>query len=162
MLTYEHEERRTIEATPEEVFAVLSDVSAHARLAGSGEIKTIKVLTEGPMGPGTAWDAEEKIRFGKGAQEFVAHSAISDFQPPYRLAWTSEPPGHPKPRRIEWSYDLSPTPSGATEVVERVEVDMGALNLLMRRPYKSKRAPYVEQGMKQTLENLARETAHQP
>lgn len=160
MLMYEHEERRTIDATPEEVFALLSDVPAHVALAGSGEVRTIRVLTDGPVGVGTAWEADEKVRFGKGEQEFVARSEMTAFEPPYRMAWTSLPPGHPKPKRIEWTFQLQPTGTGATEVVERVEVDMGTLNRLMHRMYVNKRGRYVEEGMRRTLDNIAERTAH--
>lgn len=160
MLMYEHEERRTIDATPEEVFALLSDVTAHPALAGSGEVRSITVLTDGPVGVGTTWDAEERVRFGKGQQEFVARSQVTAFDPPRTMAWTSLPPGHPKPKRIEWTFELTPAGTGATEVVERVEVDMGALNRLMHRMYMSKRGRYVEEGMRRTLDNLAQRTTH--
>ena len=160
MLMYEHEERRTIDATPEEVFALLTDVASHPQMAGSGEVLAVRVLTDGPVAQGTAWEADEKVRIGKKTQQFVARSEMSTFSPPTKVAWTSQPPGHPKPKRIEWTYELTPTGTGATEVVERVEVDMGLMNGLMRRPYKKMRAGYIEEGMKKTLDYLAEHAAH--
>jgi uncharacterized protein YndB with AHSA1/START domain len=158
MLMYEHEERRTVQATPEEVFALLSYFATHPALAGSGEVQGVRLITDGPLGVGTAWEADEQVRFGKGQQEFVARSELTAFEPPRRIAWTSTPPGHPKPKRIEWTYELTPTATGATEVVERVEVDMGALNRLMRRMYENKRGHYVAEGMRQTLDNIEART----
>jgi uncharacterized protein YndB with AHSA1/START domain len=155
MLMYQHEERRHIDAAPEELFAVLSDVEHHDALAGSGEVKQVRVLTDGAVGAGTEWEADEEVRFGKGTQSFTARSKMVDFAPPYALAWTSTPPGKPTPKRIEWSWHLEPSPAGGTDVVERIEVDMGAvLNVAMKGLYARKRGDYVADGMRRTLDIL--------
>lgn len=154
MLMYQHEERRRIDATPEQLFAVLSDIEHHDALAGSDEVKQVRLLTEGEVGPGAEWEADEEIRFGKKTQTFVARSKMQDFAPPLHLSWTSTPPGKPTPRRIEWSWTLMPSGQG-TEVVERVEVDISpVMNLAMKLPYKRMRGAYVEEGMRRTLDNL--------
>lgn len=156
MLTYQHEERRHIDAPLEKVFGVLADVRHHDALAGSEEVKTIRMLSEGELGVGTEWEADEEIRVGSSTQAFVAHSTMRDFEPPRLISWTSMPPAEVKPaaRRIQWWFELVPDGDG-TEVVERVEVDMGgAMNLLMKLPYRLVRAKYVSAGMRHTLENL--------
>ena len=153
MLMYQHEERRHIDAAPEELFAVLSDVEHHDARAGSGEVKQVRVLTDGAVGAGTEWEADEEVRFGNGTQSFTARSRMVDFAPPYALAWTSTPPGKPTPKRIEWSWHLEPSPAGGTDVVERIEVDMGAvLNVAMKGLYARKRGDYVADGMRRTLD----------
>jgi len=152
---YQHEERRHIDAPPEQLFAMLADVEHHTDLAGSGEVKTVRVLTPGDAKEGTRWEADEEVRFGKGTQSFTATSEMVQFAPPYSMSWTSTPPGKPKPKRIEWTWSFEPSPTGGTDVVERIEVDMGiALNLAMKGMYARKRGEYVAEGMRKTLDNL--------
>jgi uncharacterized protein YndB with AHSA1/START domain len=155
MLMYQHEERRHIDATPEQLFAMLADVGHHDVLAGSGEVKSVRLLTAGEPKAGTEWEADEEIRFGKGTQTFTATSRMTQFAPPYSLAWTSTPPGKPTPKRIEWLWSFEPSSTGGTDVVERVEVDMGmAMNVAMKALYARKRGGYVAAGMRKTLDNL--------
>ena len=161
MLMYQHEERRHIDATPEQLFAMLADVEHHDALAGSGEVKKVRVLTPGEAKAGTEWEADEEIKFGKGTQSFTARSQMVQFAPPYSLTWTSTPPGKPKPKRIEWMWSFEPSSTGGTDVVERVEVDMGAvMNLAMKGMYARKRGDYVAAGMRKTLDNLERRVTH--
>ena len=157
MLMYQHEERRHIDATPEELFAKLADVSHHDALAGSGEVKAVRVITPGELNAGSEWEADEEIRFGKGTMSFTATSRMTEFAPPYSLAWISTPPRRPKPKRIEWRWSLDPAPEGGTDVTERVEVDMGLpLNVAMKGMYARKRGEFIAVGMRSTLENLER------
>jgi uncharacterized protein YndB with AHSA1/START domain len=156
MLTYQHEERRHIDAPPDKVFTVLADVIHHDDLAGSGEVKSIRMLSEGDVHVGTEWEADEEIRAGRSTQKFTARSTVREYDPPRVFSWTSLPPSSvkPVPRRIQWWYRLSPE-AGGTQVVERVEVDMGAvMNLVMKVPYRLGRAGTVAKGMRRTLENL--------
>lgn len=156
MLIYAHEERRRVAASPERVFEVLADVAHHDRLAGSGEVKSVQVETEGPLRVGSEWTAHEEIAMGRSVQRFVARSTLRELDPPRLMSWTSMPPTKPTPRRIQWWYELEPDGAGGTEVCERVEVDMGpVMNVVMKLPYTLARAPAVAAGMRRTLENLA-------
>jgi hypothetical protein len=70
------------------------------------------------------------------------------------MSWTSMPPLKPVPRRIQWYFQLAPSPTG-TMVTERLEVDMGPVgNVVMKLPYRLMRANTVAGGMRRTLENL--------
>jgi uncharacterized protein YndB with AHSA1/START domain len=156
VLTYEHEEQRQIAAPVEAVFAVLIDVANHADLAGSGEVKSIRMMSAGDLQVGSEWEADELIKVGRTTQEFVARSTVREYDPPRVLSWTSMPPAttKPVPRRIQWWYRLTPQ-DGGTRVVERVEVDMGpVMNPLLRVPYRFMRGETVAEGMRRTLENL--------
>jgi uncharacterized protein YndB with AHSA1/START domain len=156
MLTYQHEERRHIDAPPDKVFAILAEVIHHDDLAGSGEVKSIRMVSEGEVRVGTEWEADEEIKVGRSTQKFIARSTVREYDPPRVFSWTSMPPisGKPVPRRIQWWYLLVPD-AGGTQVVERVEVDMGpVMNLVMRVPYRFARAGTVANGMRRTLENL--------
>jgi uncharacterized protein YndB with AHSA1/START domain len=156
MLTYQHEERRQINAPPAKVFAILAEVIHHDNLAGSGEVKSIRMLGDGEVGVGTEWEADEEITVGRSTQTFIARSTVREFDPPRVFSWTSRPPSSvkPVPRRIQWWYRLVPD-AGGTQVVEQVEVDMGLLmNLVMKIPYRLARGGTVAKGMRRTLENL--------
>lgn len=156
MLTYKHEERRHIDAPPERVFDILAEVIHHDDLAGSGEVKSIRMMSEGEVRIGTEWEADEEIKVGRSTQRFVARSTVREYDPPRVFSWTSMPPStvKPVPRRIQWWYRLAPD-AGGTRVVEQVEVDMGPMmNLVMKLPYRLARAGTVAKGMRRTLDNL--------
>jgi len=159
MYTYAHTVEKFIPAPPEKVFAVLSDVAHHDKLAGSGEVKSIRLLTPGELHVGTEWEADEEITIGKKTDKFVAKSVVQEYDEPTVLSWTSTPPIPPVPKRIQWWYHLTPE-QGGTRVSEHVEVDFGgAKNLLMKVPYQIMRGPAVAAGMKRTLDNLAEEAS---
>jgi uncharacterized protein YndB with AHSA1/START domain len=156
MLTYQHEERRHINAPPATVFAILAEVIHHHDLAGSDEVKSIRMMSDGEIGVGTEWEADEEIKVGRSTQKFVARSTVREYDPPRVFSWTSMPPRSvkPVPRRIQWWYRLAPD-AGGTRVVEQVEVDMGpVMNIVMKVPYRLARAGTVAKGMRRTLENL--------
>lgn len=137
---------------------MIGDPARHAGLAGSGEVKAVR-RGDGPIGVGSAFEADEEIRLGRGTQKFTAVSTITEYDPPRVISWTSMPPGRPRPRRIQWWYRLEPAGAG-TRVTERVEVDMGAVpNVLMKLLYGRVRGPAVRAGMARTLENLERTLA---
>jgi uncharacterized protein YndB with AHSA1/START domain len=164
VLTYTHEEDRHIAAPCETVFAVLTEVAKHDVLAGSGEVKSIRMLSEGALHVGTEWEADEQIKVGRSTQKFVARSTVHEYDPPRVFSWTSMPPAtaKPVPRRIQWWYRLTPQ-NGGTHVVERVEVDMGpVMNLLMKVPYRFMRGGIVAEGMRRTLDNLAVRSTARP
>src|SRR5947208_14258725 len=101
MLMYRHQEQRHIDASPERVFAILSDVAHHDQLAGSREVKAIRLLTDGDVHVGSEWDADEEIKMGRKRQHFVAHSTVREYEAPRVFSWTSTPETKPGPRRIQ-------------------------------------------------------------
>ncbi len=161
MLALAHAEERYVDVPPEAVFAIVGDVASHATLAGSGEVKSVRVLTDGPIRVGTEFEADEEIKFGPSMQRFVAQSVIRDYVPGRVISWTSVPPGRPQPRRIQWWYELEPEGPG-TRVRERVEVDMGPISNVVLKPiYLLLRAGAIKTGMARTLDNLARRLTEQ-
>jgi uncharacterized protein YndB with AHSA1/START domain len=162
MLIFEHEARRVLDATPEAVFGILADPRRHAALAGSGEVKAVRMHHPDGVGVGSTFEADEEIRLGRSTQKFTAVSTITEYDPPRVISWTTMPPNRPRPRRIQWWFVLEPTGAG-TRVTERVEVDLGVVpNLLMRLPYGKLRGPAVRAGMAKTLDNLERTLSRAP
>ena len=142
-----------IKAPPEAVFNIVSDLTRHQALAGSGEVVTIRKLTEGPTGLGSMIEADESIHLGDQHMEFTAQSVVVSYNPPNTLSWIPVPP---MPiRRIQWWYHLSPEGQG-TKVVTEVEVDLGEARAMMggTEMYQNTRGADVARGMEKTLENL--------
>jgi Polyketide cyclase / dehydrase and lipid transport len=159
MLIFEHDEQRVLATAAEAVFGLVGDPTRHAELAGSGEVKAVRLRGDGPIGVGSTFEADEEICIGRGTQKFTAISTITEYDPPHVISWTSMPPGRPRPHRIQWWYRLEPVGAG-TRITERVEVDLGAVpNVLMKLLYRRVRGPAVRAGMARTLENLERTLA---
>lgn len=153
MLLFQARKEALVNAPAQVIFDIVGDVSRHNELAGSGEVLRVRKLTEGPLGVGTRFEADEDIRMRPGRMKFVSTSEIVTYDPPNAVSWTSAPPTM-KPRRIQWWFRLTPE-DGSTRVVHEVEVDMSPLmNLLMKPTYAFMRGGLLAQGMEKTLENL--------
>ncbi len=146
----------TIDASPEVIFAIVSDLTRHKQLAGSGELVDIRKVTPGPIGLGSVVEANESIQLGDRRLEFLARSIVVTFNPPKTISWIPTPP---LPiRRIQWWFRLSAAEQG-TKVAHEVEVDLddeafdmfgGAEN------FGKTRGADMARGMDKTLENLRR------
>ena len=146
----------TIDASPEAIFAIVSDLTRHKQLAGSGELVDVRKVTPGPIGLGSVVEANESIQLGDRRLEFLARSIVVTFNPPNTISWIPTPP---LPiRRIQWWFRLSIDEQG-TKVVHEVEVDLddeafdmfgGAEN------FAETRGTDMARGMDKTLENLRR------
>src|SRR5207249_4275196 len=108
MLGFDHREEMTVHADPERVFAIVGDLAGHARLAGSGEVKTLRQVGDGPVGKGARFEADEEIRVMGRTQKMTASSEVVEYEPPNVVSWTSMPSVPPKPRRIQWWFRLTP------------------------------------------------------
>ena len=154
MLGFQHREETTVKASPEAVFAIVRDLGHHAELAGSGEVKTLRQIGDGPVGVGTKFEADEEIRVIGRTTKMTASSEVVQYDAPNLVSWTSMPSVPPKPRRIQWWFRLTPD-GGGTRVIHECEVDFGpAANIMVRGPYALMRGGAVKRGMRKTLENL--------
>jgi uncharacterized protein YndB with AHSA1/START domain len=152
---WEGSERIAIAAPPAAVWAVVSDVARHQQLAGSGEIKALRV--NGPVAKGSAWEADEQV---KGVGAFTARSECVTFDSPREFSWKSYPPPV-KPGNaqsipdVTWWFRLSPDGEGTTleHAYRVVEPKVGGL--LMKGFYLATgRAAAIRKGMRQTLANV--------
>ena len=143
-----------IDASPEAIFAIVSDLTQHHKLAGSGELVEIRKVTPGPIGLGSVVEANESIQFGDRFMEFLARSIVVSFNPPKTFSWIPTPP---LPiRRIQWWFHLSPAGQG-TKVMHEVEVDLGDESFEMfggAENFKATRGADIASGMEKTLENV--------
>ena len=158
MLGFQHREESIVEASPAEIFAIVSNLREHAALAGSGEVKALRQIGDDPLGTGARFEADEEITMMGRTTKMTATSEIVEYDAPNLVSWTSMPSVSPKPRRIQWWFRLTPT-DGGTRVVHECEVDFGPVqNLLLRGPYALMRGGAVKRGMRQTLLNLRQKT----
>lgn len=157
MADYHYSTEATIPASPQSLFDAVADFAGHSKLAGSDEVVSISVVGSGPVGFGTMYEAQEKVRVGEDSMELAAVGVVVTYDPPNTISWINAPIGLPL-RRIQWWFHFKPEGSG-TRVVHEVEVDFGELtdpNLIgLRDNYDAIRAPHVQNGMIKTLENLA-------
>lgn len=154
---WEAVERIAIEAPPESVWAIVSDIEGHPNLAGSGEVRSIRM--DGPLAVGTTFEGDVVVgTYGS----FVARCAVTALEPGRELAWVSYPPldeGETEDHQIEvhWSFLLAPV-GDATEVEHRFHVPepkMGTEELAAFLE-RTDRITTVRAGMRATLENLKR------
>ncbi len=82
----------TIDAAPKVLFDIVSDLSLHVELAGSGELKTVTQKPAGDVEMGTRFLAEESVKLADGSGMDVtcglrrrhlrhAHHVLVDRQP---------------------------------------------------------------------------------
>ena len=162
MLDLAYRAETTIKAPPQTVFDIVSDLSRHAELAGSGELKSVTKQPPGPVAMGTRLFAEETVKLADGSgMDITSESVVVACDPPTMISWIVNPALPDRLRRVQWWFHLSPA-GGGTRVVHEVEIDLGELHDEMLKGlqdnFEQVRASVVRAGMEKTLENL-RKTA---
>ncbi len=157
MADFYYSTEATIPASAQSLFDTVADFPGHAKLAGSDEVLSISLVTSGPVGFGTVYECQERVRMGEDSMELGTTGVVVTFDPPNTISWINTAQSVPL-RRIQWWFHFKPEGSG-TRVVHEVEVDFGELTdpglISFRDNYEAGRAGYVRDGMKKTLENLA-------
>ena len=144
-----------IKAPTEQVWSIISDVSAHPKLAGSGEVKAVRVA--GHIGTGVTWESDEDLG---PEMRFTAHSKCVTFNPPKEFAWKSFPPplveNEPKSvPDVTWWFKLEPH-AGGTRLENGftvIEPPVGA-EMIYQFYEKTHREEVIKRGMHQTLLNI--------
>ena len=142
-----------VNASPEAVFGIVSDLTRHKELAGSGELVKVRKLTEGPTGLGSMIEADERIELGDQVMEFPAKSVVVAYEAPKVISWMPSPPV--PTRRVQWWFRLAPEGQG-TKLMHEVEVDLGDAADMFGGldAYKKTRGVDVANGMGKTLQNV--------
>ena len=156
MADFYYSTEATIQAPAQSLFDIVANFAEHSKLAGSEEVLSIRQVTSGPVGFGTMYEADERVRVGEEGMELSAKGVVVTFDPPNTISWINAPPAVPL-RRIQWWFHFTPEGQG-TRVKHEVEVDFGELTdpmlIGLRDNYEAGRAGYVREGMRKTLENL--------
>jgi uncharacterized protein YndB with AHSA1/START domain len=153
---WEAAESLQVAASPERVWAVVSDIERHPMLAGSGEVLAVRMT--GSVTVGATFQAD--VKTGE-VGSFVSRNVIEEASEPTRLGWVSYPPldeGETEDHQIEvhWSFDLTPTADGGTDVRHGFRVPAPKLGAdeLASFLERTDRIATVRTGMKRTLENI--------
>lgn len=153
----------TIDAAPKMLFDIVSNLSLHVELAGSGELKTVTQKPAGDVETGTRFLAKESVKLADGsAMDVTADSVVVTCDAPTTFSWIANPVLPDRLRRVQWWFHFSPEGDG-TRVEHEVEVDFGDLQDEMlkglRDNFEQIRAPVIRAGMDRTLQNLTRMAA---
>ena len=152
--TWQATETIEIDAPPEAVWRIVTDVGRHPQLAGSGEVKAIR--TNGRLSVGTTWEADEKVM----GQSFQAMSRCIELEPARAFGWQSFPPPMRKGRpdsapEVTWRFDLSPARAGTlVEHSFRVAAPASGAGLFRALYAVTRRPRTIRRGMRGTLRNL--------
>ncbi len=161
MLDFSNSAEVLINASPQEIFDIVSNPDNHIELAGSDELKTMTQQPPGPVGLGTRFIAEEIVVMGNGStKQLTGESIVVTFDPPNSFSWVVVPSGLPDSiRRIQWWFRMIPQGDG-TKVIHEIEGDWGVLTDEGLREevsnYEEMRGGVVRRGMKKTMANLKR------
>lgn len=135
---------RTIDATPERIFALLSDAGKHSSIDGSGTVKGTRQESR-PLSLGA--------KFGMSMQlgmVYKTSNEVIEFEQDRRIAWQTTGMHGIIGGRI-WRYELSAT-DGGTLVRETWDVSKDRQKFFLKR---SRMAPAAKVGMRKTLERIA-------
>lgn len=142
-------------ASPERVWAIVSDISRHPALAGSEEVLAIRM--DGPLAVGTSFESD--VRTGE-VGTFSPHCVIEAVDEPTRLAWVSLfplDPGETEDHQIEVhrAFDISPESNGArVRHTVRIPMPKAGGDELASFFERTDRIATVRAGMQRTLENV--------
>jgi uncharacterized protein YndB with AHSA1/START domain len=93
----------TIAAPPDHLWAIISDVTRHPELAGSGEVMQTELLTPEPLRKGSRFQSRQNVR----GLRYTTVSHVVACDPPRRLAWRIGLPGTPPFGQV-WQFELIP------------------------------------------------------
>lgn len=148
---YTHRESIHINASPELVFSIVGDLTTSAEWAGSGQVKSVTKTSQGPVGVGTTYRADEKIVF-----PLTSISEIAAYEPNKLIMWTSVPTAVKKSPPHRWMFQLEPEGTG-TRLSQEVRAArcVGFERVLQVIMVKiSGGLEPMGEGMKRTLENI--------
>ncbi len=150
-----------VAAPPERIWAVVSDISRHPALAGSGELLAVRI--NGPLAAGTTFESD--VKTGE-VGSFSPRCVIEDVNEPRRLAWVSLfplEPGETDDYQIEvhWSFEISPTSAGSqVHHTVRIPAPKAGADDLAAFFERTDRITTVRNGMNQTLKNVKAAAEH--
>jgi uncharacterized protein YndB with AHSA1/START domain len=146
---------RVIPASPEAVFALISDPHRHHEFDGSGTVRAAKDV------PHTL---ELGSTFGMSMKLGVPYSMVSrvvELEPNRRLAWKTVPP-YPLVDRVSggriWRYELEPV-EGGTRVKESWDISEEGF---LTKPLVRQAAETTRKNMTRTLERIEEVLAKAP
>lgn len=137
----------------EKLFEIVSDVSKHSQLAGSGEVQEVRWITPPPLGVGSAFESKQQI----SAFAYPTRSYVQVYEPPFRFIWLTGPGFKKPPFGQLWGFDLKPLDARTTLVSNVMKTPIYPLpNIPPFTWFANVGAEHESRNMKPTLKNLAR------
>lgn len=149
-------ERAKIEAKADAIWRVIADLPNHTTLAGSGEVRAIRLT--GPLEPGVSFESD--IDVGEHVPPVVCRNRIDVVREPAELRWTSFPPLEPDQtplHQLECAWWFKLTPGKGETLVEhgfRMPRPRAGADQLAAWLARTDRIKRIGQGMQRTLEQL--------
>lgn len=144
---------RVIPASPDRIFALISDPRRHPEIDGSGTVRNAKNLPD---------KLQLGATFGMSMKLGVPYSMVStviEYEPDRRLAWQTRPPGK-IPGKLAggriWRYELEPV-EGGTRVRESWDISEEVVKAVVRPARKKTR-----EAMSATLERIEKILGDEP
>ncbi len=109
-----------ITAPRERLFAIVSDVTRHPELAGSGEVQRVEWLSSAPHGVGSAFGSQQQV----GAFRYPTRSYVQEYDAPKRMVWLSGPGAKKPPLGQLWGFELEALDARTTWVSHMMRVPM--------------------------------------
>jgi hypothetical protein len=100
------------------LFDIVSDVTQHPKLAGSGEVHAIEWITPAPRGVGSGFSARQR----NGVLRYATRSYVQEFRRPYRFVWLSGFGMKKPPFGQLWGFDFQPLDARTTWVSNMMRV----------------------------------------
>ena len=140
---------KVIKASPESIFDLLADASAHPTFDGSGTVKQVKSGAPERLTFGSTFGMSMKLGIG-----YSMVNTVVEFEENRRIAWQARPPGFMgriSAGRI-WRYELEPV-EGGTLVSESWDITPDHQRALLKLGdiYSKK----TRRDMERTLERLS-------
>ncbi len=96
-----------IAAPIERVWELVSDVTRHPIIAGSGEVQEVSIVGGGDLALGSVFQSQQNMR----GMRYVTANKVIIWDAPYRMAWKVGAPGLPGVAQT-WLFDLTPVAGG--------------------------------------------------
>ena len=135
---------RTIKASPEQIFALVSDAAKHSEFDGSGTVRGTKQASR-PLSLGTKFGMSMHMGVG-----YTTSNTVVEFEQDRRIAWQTTGLKGLVGGRV-WRYELEPV-DGGTLVKETWDISKDKQKFFLKR---SKMPAGATSGMRKTLDRIA-------
>lgn len=152
---WEAVERIEVGAPPERVWVIVTDVERHTELAGSGEVRSVRL--RGPLASGTEWEAD--IGVPEVGEPFKSRSRVLVLDRPREFRWESIPLVRDNPDElpcVTWWFRLAAAGAG-TSVEHGCRVDPPRIGPEEFGTFffeRAKRPATIVAGMRKTIQNV--------
>ena len=82
MADFHYSTEATIPSSAQSLFDIAANFAGHSKLAGSEEVLSINLVGNGPVGFGTVYECQERVRMGEESMELGTVGVVVTYAPP--------------------------------------------------------------------------------